>query len=275
MLDNGGFKVKVWTSNVTKDNSSKKVTIGSEEEAEKVLGVIWKPKEDTFSYKVKIDPTFVEMKSKSLTKRKILSHIASIFDPIGAGAPVLIKTKIAMQELWQHGLDWDDEVPESIKQRWMELFNELVALNGFNFDRCLKQVNAIEEPWLVVFCDASRLAFGACAYVRWRLTSGEVEARFIAAKTRVSPLKELTIPPLELQAAVLASRLAKTIRKQSRFNFGRSIYFTDSLVALAWIQSQSRCYKAFVSCRIGEIQSNSEPSEWKYCPTQLNVADDL
>ena len=271
VLDNRGFKVQGWISNATKENSSKEFTIGSEEEAEKVLGVIWKPKEDRFSYKVKIDPTFVEMKSKSLTKRKILSQIASISDPIGAGAPVLTKTKIAVQELWQHGPNWDEEVPEIIKQRWAELFNELVAINGFNFDRCRKHVNAIEDPWLVVFCDASRLAFGACAYLRWRLASGKLETRFVAAKSRVSPLKELTIPRLELQAAVLASRLAKTICEQSRFNFARSIYFADRLVALAWIQSQSRCYKPFVSCRIGEIQSNSEPSEWKYCPTQLNV----
>ena len=121
----------------------------------------------------------------------------------------------------------------------MELVNELVALNGFNFDRCLKQVNAIEDPWLVVFCDASKLAFGACAYVRWRLASGKLEVRFVATKTRESPLKELTLPRLELQAAVLASQLAKTIYEQSRFNFARSIYFTDSLVALPWIQSQS------------------------------------
>ena len=187
---------------------------------------------------------------------------------------MLIKTKIAMQELRQHGLNWDEEVPDIIKQRWIELFNELVALNGFNFDRCLTHVNAIEDPWLVVFCGASKLVFGACAYVLWRLPSGKLETRFVAAKTRVSPLQELTIPLLVLQAAVLASRLAKTLCEQSRFNFARSIYFTDSLVALAWIQSQSQCYKHFVSCCIGEIQSNSEPSEWKYCPTQLNVADD-
>jgi len=115
----------------------------------------------------------------------------------------------------------------------------------------------------------------ACAYIRWKIADGKYEVKFVAAKTRVSPLKELSIPRLELQAAVLASRLTKAIREQSRFNFSKSIYLTDSLVVLAWIQSQSRCYKPFVSCRVGEIQSSSEPSEWKYCPTQLNVADDL
>lgn len=275
VLKTGGFKVKKWTSNVSKDKQNQEVTIGDEEGFERVLGMVWSPKEDMFSYKVKIDATASEVKPKGLTKRKILSYVAGIFDPIGAGAPVLVKAKIAMQELWQLGLDWDDEVPSEIRNKWMELFKELDALNSFKFNRCLKPMNVIEDPWLIVFCDASRLAFGACAYVRWKLVNGEFEVRFVAAKTRVSPLKELSIPRLELQAAVLASRLAKTTRGQFRFNFSRSIYFTDSLVVLAWIQSQSRCYKPFVSCRIGEIQSSSEPLEWKYCPTQLNVADDL
>jgi hypothetical protein len=80
---------------------------------------------------------------------------------------------------------------------------------------------------------------------------------------------------LELQAVVLASRPAKTILEESRFHFTRIIYFTDSLVVLAWIQGQSRCYKPFVSCRIGEIQSTTEPTEWLHCPTHLNIADDL
>ena len=275
VLSTGGFKVKGWTSNLSKQQHSQEVNIGDEEEDEKVLGVVWSPKEDKFLYKVNINTATSDEKSKGLTKRKILSHVAGIFDPVGAGAPVLVKAKIAMQELWQHGLDWDDEVPDEIKEKWKELFKELTALNGFEFDRCLKPMNATEDPWLIVFCDASRLAFGACAYVRWKTASGLYEVRFIAAKTRVSPLKELSIPRLELQAAVLASRLAKTICEQSRFKFARSVYFTDSLVVLAWIQSQSRCYKPFVSCRIGEIQSSSEPSEWRYCPTLLNVADDL
>ena len=64
------------------------------------------------------------MKSENYTKRKILSHVASIFDHIEAGAPVLIKTKITMEEPWQHGLDWDEEVPNGIKQAgWNYLVN--------------------------------------------------------------------------------------------------------------------------------------------------------
>ena len=137
----------------------------------------------------------------------------------------------------------------------------------------LEPLNANRDPWLVVFCDASRLAFGACAYMRWQLEDGAFGVRFVAAKSRVAPLKELTIPRLELQAAVLASRLAKAILKKTRLRIARTI-FSDSRVTLAWIQGQLRTYKPFVSCRVSEIQSNSDPSDWLHCPTAMNVADD-
>ena len=126
-----------------------------------------------------------------------------------------------------------------------------------------------------MFCDASRQALGACAYARWKLRNGKFGVRFIAAKSRVASLKELTIPGLELQGAVLACRLGKTILEESRLTFEGVRYLSDSRVALAWIQGLSRSYKPFVSSRVGEIQSNSEPSNWSHCPTRHNVADDI
>ena len=210
-----------------------------------------------------------------LTKRIILSKLAGIYDPIGGGAAVLIKAKIAMQELWQLGLSWDADVPPDIRTKWTELFNEMAALNEVKFERCLTPLNVASDPWLIVFCDASRLAFGTCAYVRWELMDGTVGVRFVAAKTRVAPLKELTIPRLELQAAVLASRLAKTILDETRLKVERVIFFSDSRVVIAWIQGKPRHYKAFVSCRVSEIQANSNPADWYHCPTSMNVADDL
>ena len=98
---------------------------------------------------------------------------------------------------------------------------------------------------------------------------------FVAAKSRVAPLKQLTIPRLELQAAVLASRLAKTIVKECTIQFADVKFFTDSSITLAWIQSPSRSFKPFVSARVGEIQNNSDPSQWKHIPGEENVADDV
>ena len=101
------------------------------------------------------------------------------------------------------------------------------------------------------------------------------EVTFVAAKSRVAPLKQLTIPRLELQAAVLASRLAKSILDESRIQFECVKFLTDSTITLAWIQCASRSFKPFVSSRVGEIQSKSDPSQWKHIPSEENVADDL
>ena len=114
----------------------------------------------------------------------------------------------------------------------MKLFEEMIALNTVQFERCLTPPNATGNPSLVVFCDASRQAFGACAYTKWNLNEGKFGVRFVAAKSRVAPLKELSIPHLELQAAVIASRLGNTIQEESRFTFERVRYFLTAVLLL-------------------------------------------
>ena len=133
-----------------------------------------------------------------------------------------------MQELWLLGLEWDEEVPtEARKKKWLKLLEEASKLNHVKFDRCLTPSEAAGAPKLIVFCDASCQAFGACAHVRWKLRNGRFGVRFNAAKSRVAPLKELTIPRLELQGAVLACRLGKTILEESRLTFERVRYLSD------------------------------------------------
>ena len=253
--------------------------LGGETHTEKVLGTVWLPKEDKFSFKISVESTSMKDNATAgpmkLTKRQILSKLAGIFDPIGAGPAVLIKPKIALQQLWQIGLSWDEEVPPNERIKWMTLFEEMTALNDVKFDHCLTPPGASGDPSLIVFCDASRLAFGACAYARWKLIDGRSGTRFVAAKTRVAPLKELTIPRLELQAAVLRGRLGKSIQEESRFSFERVHYLSDSCVAEPWVKAETPSFKPFVSCRSAEIQSNSSPENWSHCPTSLSVADDL
>ena len=96
-------------------------------------------------------------------------------------------------------------------EKWITLFEEMKQLNGVNFERCLTPRNAVGRPTLCLFSDASQEAFGTCAYVRWVLHDGSYGVRFVAAKSRIAPLKQITIPRLELQTAVLATRLGKTI----------------------------------------------------------------
>lgn len=171
-----------------------------------------------------------------------------------------------MQELWQIGLDWDDELPQDVQEKWIQLFKEMQELEKIGFKRCLVPSEIPKLPVLCVFSDAPQEAFGACAYIRQRRNQDTYEVNFVAAKSRVAPLKLLTIPRLELQTAVLASRLAKTIVEECTIQFADIKFFTDSSITLAWIQSPLRSFKPFVSSRVGEIQSNSGPSQWKHIP---------
>jgi hypothetical protein len=141
----------------------------------KVLGVSWDSVKDVLKYKY---------------KRKILSQIARIYDPIGFVAPFLVRAKINLQELWEEGVDWDDELAPSTQKKWSSYFEEMKQLNGVSFERCICPRNIVEPPILCVFADASRGAFGTCAYLRSEISSGEIKVKFIAAKSRVAPLKE-------------------------------------------------------------------------------------
>ena len=278
VLETGGFKVKGWLSNKANSNTDqeerKEAAILQGVNEEKVLGVVWNNHTDMFTLKVKPE-LLLSQEPAMLSKRTIPSQVARIYDPIGFASAFLIRAKIGLQELWEKGVGWDEKLPSETQEKWTNLFQEMKSLNGTSFERCLTPPYAVGRPVLCVFSDASEDAFGSCAYARWQLSSGEYDVRFIAAKSRVAPLKRLTIPRLEFQGAVLASRLCKTIVDESRFQFEKVILFLDSKIVLAWIRSEARRFKPFVSVRVGEIQTNTDPSQWKHIPGEMNVADDV
>ena len=280
VLATGGFSIKEWISNCDQEEQQtqeQNATSDAEESsAEKVLGLEWNPKSDKLKLHAReINDRNGSQNSEKLTKRSVLSRVARIFDPVGFAAAFTVRAKIGIQDLWKRGLDWDDELPPDLREFWSNLFREALLLNQLEFERCLTPSNAIERPILCTFSDASTEAFGACSYVRWKLADGRFGLKFVAAKSRVAPLKQLTIPRLELQGAVLAARLSKSIVEETRFKFERTIFFLDSQIVLAWIRGESRRFKPFVSIRISEIQSNSDPAAWRYLPGEYNVADDI
>ena len=281
VLANGGFQVKEWLSNKSLRGESRhddrEMNLLQSLSEEKVLGVTWNQERDSFSYKVKPEGKEGESKPspQKWTKRKILSKIARLFDPIGFAGAFLVRAKMGIQRLWQLGVDWDDGIPPDEEAKWQGLFSEMEQLDGVEFPRCLKPEGATGKPTLCIFSDASDSAFGACAYLRWALKDGTFTSRFVAAKSRVAPLKKLTIPRLELQAAVTATRLYAAIKKELGIHLEETIFMTDSLITMGWIRSESRAFKPFVSARIGEIQSVSNPKCWRFVPGNVNPADHI
>ncbi|XP_068684501.1 uncharacterized protein [Montipora foliosa] len=127
---------------------------------------------------------------------------------------------------------------------------------------------------LYVFADASEMGFGAVCYARYSPPGGMIKVSFVMARNRVAPLKQLSIPRLELQAAVLAVRLHCMVKQKLTVNINNAIFWSDSKTALQYIANESRRFHTFVANRVSEIHGTTNPTQWRYVPGHCNPADD-
>ncbi|XP_062541149.1 uncharacterized protein LOC134209181 [Armigeres subalbatus] len=126
---------------------------------------------------------------------------------------------------------------------------------------------------LHTFVDASEVAYAAVSYFRITNPDGVVECNLSATKTKVAPLKPLSVPRLELQAAVLGIRLMQFVEESHTVKIQQRFVWSDSATVLAWLRADHRKYKQFVACRVGELLTASEVREWQWVPSKLNPAD--
>ncbi|XP_071651716.1 uncharacterized protein [Temnothorax longispinosus] len=204
----------------------------------------------------------------------MLSQVASLFDPLGLVGPVIVKAKIMLQRLWEDKLDWDESVPADIATSWSEYREQVELLNNFIVPRQITTENVINVQ-LHGFCDASERAYGAVLYLRSTTSSGIHIVRLICSKTRVAPIKKLTLPRLELSAADLLGKLYGATIKSLRINIAEEFFWSDSTIALHWIQTSPHRLKTFVANRVSQIHESTQHGKWRHVPSQDNPADAL
>ncbi|XP_063383582.1 uncharacterized protein LOC134669897 [Cydia fagiglandana] len=239
-----------------------------------VLGMTWDPRTDTLGYNTKMlrVPEAVKLQERPPTKRELLSAIMSIYDPMGLIAQYVISAKIIFQRVWTKGTTWDAPLEEKEAEDFFQWQNALKHVAALRIPRRYESPGGATKYTLHIFTDASTEAYCAVAY--WRIENLEdVRVSLAAGKSRVCPLKVLSVPRLELTAAVIGVRLAETIKKEQRYDVKRTIYWTDSRVLLGWIKDDARNYKPFVSHRLAEIAEKSDRRAWMYVPTDVNPAD--
>ncbi|XP_055924489.1 uncharacterized protein LOC129956586 [Argiope bruennichi] len=127
---------------------------------------------------------------------------------------------------------------------------------------------------LHVFSDASLRSFEAVAYLRYKTSKNSFQTRFVISKTRVAPIKKLTLPRLELMGAIIVSRIAKHLKEIFK-DLERIILWSDSTIVLHWIKCSASKYKQFVSNRVIEIPEITNPSNWRHCSGKQNPVDML
>ncbi|XP_035206388.1 uncharacterized protein LOC118181366 [Stegodyphus dumicola] len=230
------------------------------------FGVSWKTDKDCFNFKVKL-----ENESK-ITKRQVLSTIARIFDPLGLLGPVIAKAKIFLQRLRVLKLNWDDLLPDKEAKEWQRFFSELPHISKLEINRCILVAEAIVIE-LHEFCDAYELAYGAVVYSKSVSQYGEVVIRLVTSKSKVSPIKQVTIPRLELCAAVLLAKLMTRVISALKLNVNNVFFWSDSSIVLAWLKKEPCCMKRFVANRVAVVQEMTEVRQWHHVPFKQNPAD--
>lgn len=268
VLQSGGFQIRKWSSNhhqVTEhmDDAAKELCSDSASTL-KTLGIMWSPKFDKLSIKVTSTPSPVT------TKRQLLSEVSKLFDPLGWIAPAIIKIKILMQKLWLAGLEWDEPLPSPIMNGWIEFQTQLPSIELIRIDRWIRTLpqNPIE---IHGFSDASEKAYAAAVYVRVKINDRNWAIHLIAAKTRVAPVKQITVPRLELCAAALLAKLLVSIAPS--FDKAPMFAWTDSEIVLAWLQGHPHKWTTFVGNRIAQIHETVDATAWRHVPTKDNPAD--
>ena len=235
---------------------------------ERTLGIQWFVESDTFQFRVLLH-------DKPFTRRGILSSISSIFDPLGLVSPFLLRGKRIMQEICSSKADWDDPVPDEVRVKWESWREDLLHLSEIDIPRCYKPTDfgELKKAELHNFSDASLEGYGQCSYLRLIDVDGKVSSSLVMSKARVTPSKPVTVPRLELSAALISAKVGTFLADELDFKNLVQFYYTDSKVVLGYITNESKRFHIFVANRVQQIREFTKPTDWTYIDTNANPAD--
>ncbi|GFQ97087.1 uncharacterized protein TNCT_650501 [Trichonephila clavata] len=274
VLSTRGFHLRKWNSNSTEflaqfsEHSSHDTRVEfskDSNESSKVLGLFWNSSNDTFGFQPSLELT------SPLTKRRILSESSKLFDPLGLLSPCTVFMKIFYQKLWLTKTDWDYPIPQQLTDDWLK------------FQKAFNEINYLTVPrWVILtsdktvelhdFADASSLAYAAAIYCRQK-HNGEIKVQQLVSKTKVAPVKQVSIPRLELCGAHLLSKLFKSVFCTLKHYTFDVFAWTDSKIVFSWLSSHPRKWKTFVANRTSEIIEVLPTKHWRHVPSKENPAD--
>ena len=280
LLADGGFNIRQWASNdptvihhLPPDAKSKTSELWFSDNGdpkELTLGLQWNCFTDMLGYKTR------SITYHQPTMRYIYKVLASQYDPLGYLVPFTTRAKILVQDLWKQERGWDNIIKtDSLLEKWQAWELELKNLPDIHFPRCYLPPctnAATSESHMHVFCDASERVYGAVAYLQTKDRHDNTHVSFIMARSRIAPKRQLSIPRLELCAALSGAQLASFLSSELTIPLLSVTLWTDSTTVLSWLTSDSCRYKVFVGTRIAEIQSECFPEEFNALKTGKSIS---
>ncbi|XP_066947107.1 uncharacterized protein [Macrobrachium rosenbergii] len=263
LLDEAKMPLRGWVSNSLAFDQ----WVGVEEPTEiSVLGMLWHRSSDQMC--LKPFKGVGELPSNWVpTKCRVLSLLVSNFDPLGLVSPTYVRGKLFLQKLWEEGTGWDDVLDTEKQTETMKILEEFVNMRKLKFKRGI----LTGESEIHVFTDASSKAYGAAAYAK----GSKGETNLLTSKMRVTPRKQqwLTILKLELLALLLGIRLGRSLKNLIKVS--TVVIWTDSKIAIAWVNSKEENRNVFIANRVGQANSLLQECGMilKHVPMKSNPAD--
>ncbi|XP_011684678.1 PREDICTED: uncharacterized protein LOC105448017 [Wasmannia auropunctata] len=210
MLARGKFPLRKWRANhpsilkhLSEHSTTSDLLVIDKDQPIKTLGLLWNATTNVLQYRITLD------ENKSNTKRSMLSKIAQ-----------------------RQAIEWDQELPINLRISWGKYYTLLTRLNDVRVKRNINIKNSSSTFDLYGFGYASEAAYGACLYAVSTDQHGIRQSELICARTKVAPLKTISLPRLELEAALMLARLFDTVKKSCRNKINKVKLWSDSTVTL-------------------------------------------
>ena len=235
---------------------------------ERVLGVQWSLEDDCFRFRI-------TLKDRPATRRGILSAVSAVYDPLGFLSPLVLTGKRILQDICIDKTDWDDPLSDEIVARWQKWCSDLHVLESLKIPRCFKPdgFGKVKVAELHHFSDASTVGYGSCSYLRLVNEEDVVWCSLVMGKARVTPLRPVSIPRLELTASVLSVKIADLLKSELKIPEVSEFFWSDSKVVLGYIANDARRFHIFVANRVQSIRDTTDAGQWNYVRTNDNPAD--
>ena len=269
-----GFNIKEWYSNDKERGMNLK--------SKKILGIQYNTETDNLVAGIE------QIKELRVTKRRILSRIAEIWDPLGITAGVCLTGKLLFQSITRLNYNWDTLIEnEEVINAWKKWNQEMENCKDLLVARSILPSQQYEKECLsceiIGFSDGSNVGYGCVNYLKWKNADQSIiDIKFLCAKAKVAPIKGNTIPRNELCGALNLARLTwsliASLEKTEDFrniSTGQSKLFSDSTTILSWVNSPAINYKPYVKNKVIEIQNLVPSSTWGYIPSNKNKSADL
>lgn len=275
----GGFELQKWCSNshvllnhISHESQRPNHLIAfKSSDSIKVLGLYWNKTNDQFEYHFQLLEN--DEARRDISKRIVLSEISRLYDPMGWIAPIIITAKIFMQKLWKSKLAWDESLTPQLLIEWQQFKIDLPSVKKIAIPRWL-QGKETDDVELHAFADASQSAYAAAVYLKTKNSEGSTSVNLVTAKTKVAPVeRQISIPRLELCAALLAAKLVYEVSQIMNIPQSKIFAWSDSTVVLAWIAGEPGRWTTFVSNRTSEILTSLDRDQWRHVRTDQNPAD--